>query len=229
MYGANLCQTNFSDLEQIQQLVQQTGLQAGQHVLDLGCGQGLLAEYLSDQTGAHVSGIDSAPAAIELAQARTAAKRERLDFRVGNMDCLDLAPAQFDLVYAVDSLCMACDLPASLAQLRAALKPGGRLAAFDFEIQFGEDACLEDLQPENTLLARAFDQLGWPWQAVDFSKQTYQMMQRKCVLAEAFKSRFEAEGNAFLYEHLAMELESCPEPYLPEQARMRRYLYMTNE
>ncbi len=185
-----------------------------------------MAEYLSDLTRARVTGIDSMPDAIALAQARTAGKRDRLSFQVGDMDCLDLPLAKFDLVYAVDALCMARDLPATLTQLGQALKPGGKLAVFDFEIQFGEDARLEDLQPQNTPPALAFRQLGWRWQVTDFSAQTYRMMQRKRILAEEFKDRFVAEGHRFLYEHITMELESSPEPYDPSRVRMRRYLYL---
>ncbi len=229
LYGANLCQTDFSNLEQIHKLIEISGLRAGQHALDLGCGTGMLAEYLSDRSGARVTGIDSMPTAIEQAQARTASKRERLDFQTGSMDCLDLPAASFDLIYAVDSLCMACDLPATLRALARALKPGGLLAVFDFEIQFGEDARLEDLLPANIALARAFDQLGMRWESLDFSGPTYRMMQRKRILAEQFKACFEAEGNAFLYEHVTMELESSLEPYDPARVRMRRYLYTATE
>ncbi len=122
---------------------------------------------------------------------------------------------------------MACDLPATLRRLAQALKPGGQLAVFDFEIQFGEDARLENLQPENTPLAQALRESGMDWQTWDFSEQTYGMMQRKRILAEEFKARFEAEGHSFLYEHLAMESESSAEPYDPDRVRMRRYLYLS--
>ncbi len=226
LYGANLCQTDFSDLQQVHWLAELSGLREGRHALDLGCGKGTLAEYLSNLSGARITGLDSMPEAIALAQARTASKRERLDFQVGNLDCLDLPPAQYDLIYAVNSLCMARDLSATLRAMARALKPGGKIAAFDFEIQFGEDARREDLEAGNTPLAQSFAQLGWRWQVTDFSAQTYRLMQHKRILAEAFKARLEAEGNAFLYEHIAMESESSPAPYDPEKVNMRRYLYL---
>jgi len=35
-------------------------LDASHHGLDLGCGNGLIAEYVSDRTGAHITGLDYA-------------------------------------------------------------------------------------------------------------------------------------------------------------------------
>jgi hypothetical protein len=46
--GRDLCQHDFIELEQLDQLVEWTGLRAGQQALDLGCGNGFIAEYLSD-------------------------------------------------------------------------------------------------------------------------------------------------------------------------------------
>jgi len=69
-------------------------------VLDLGCGIGTLSEFISDRTGAHVTGIDFAPLAIERAQTRTAAKSSRLSFRVADMDALEDIAQKFDGILA---------------------------------------------------------------------------------------------------------------------------------
>ena len=52
-------------------------------VLDVGCGNGKIAEYISDLTQASVTGIDYVPEAISHAQERTAEKRGRLSFIFG--------------------------------------------------------------------------------------------------------------------------------------------------
>ena len=52
----------------------------------------MIAEYLSDQSGAHVTGIDFISKAIQDALARTQSKRDRLDFRVMDMSYLDFRP-----------------------------------------------------------------------------------------------------------------------------------------
>jgi len=41
-------------------------IKTGDKVLDLGCGAGGISEYISDETGAHVTGLDYAASAIDV-------------------------------------------------------------------------------------------------------------------------------------------------------------------
>jgi cyclopropane fatty-acyl-phospholipid synthase-like methyltransferase len=82
LFGMDLCQHGFADLEQLHLLVEATGLGLHQRALDLGCGSGMISEYLSDRSGAHITGLDYIPEAIRQAQLRAAAKPERLAHRV---------------------------------------------------------------------------------------------------------------------------------------------------
>ena len=77
VYGRNLCQHGFAELAHLDHLIQVSEISAGTRVLDLGCGNGMIAAYIADQTGAHVTGIDFIERAILDAQARTEAKRDR--------------------------------------------------------------------------------------------------------------------------------------------------------
>jgi len=81
-----------------QYLVKQLAISAGERVLDIGCGTGLLAEYIAGLTGptGFVLGIDPLPLRIKLAQARA---RAGLEFRVGDAyDLGDFPGASFDVV-----------------------------------------------------------------------------------------------------------------------------------
>jgi 2-polyprenyl-3-methyl-5-hydroxy-6-metoxy-1,4-benzoquinol methylase len=71
VYGRNLCQFNMFDEEQLQKLLTELNLNNTHIVLDLGCGNGLISEYISDLTGAKVIGIDYAGGAIKEAQKLT--------------------------------------------------------------------------------------------------------------------------------------------------------------
>ena len=64
VFGMNISQHGFSDMHQLQKLIEVTRMSAGNAVLDIGCGNGLMAEYFSDLTGACVFGIDYSPEAI---------------------------------------------------------------------------------------------------------------------------------------------------------------------
>lgn len=231
LYGRDLCQTNFSDLAQVDFLIEKARLRAGDRVLDLGCGTGAFAEYLSACTGARVSGMDYTPEAIEAAQQRTSATRDRLDFRVGNFDVSGSADlfqyttGCFHLITSIDTLYMPADLPATLRALAGLLAPGGRMLVFYTEMVFDPAAPRDALLPGGSGLARAAEAAGLCWRAWDFSAPTLQLMQRKRRLAEAMRADFEAEGTLFLLNHLLAESFSGDEPYHPSTTPLSRYLY----
>jgi ubiquinone/menaquinone biosynthesis C-methylase UbiE len=76
----------------------------GDRVLDLGCGNGGIAEYISDMTGARDTGVNFLPEAIRRALERTAAKRLRLAFCEGDIRELDFPASSFNALVAIDTL-----------------------------------------------------------------------------------------------------------------------------
>ncbi len=75
---------------------------SGRHVLDAGCGTGMLATALASR-GAKVTAIDIAPQILEIAQKRLEPSLGHLvDFTCGDMAEQDLG--QYDHVVAMDSL-----------------------------------------------------------------------------------------------------------------------------
>ncbi len=93
----------------------------GEHILDLGCGDGTLTAQIA-QSGAQVIGVDASPAMV--AAARVAGLSVRL------LDGKDLDYlAEFDAVFSNAALHWMTDAEAVLRGVKAALKPGGRLVA----------------------------------------------------------------------------------------------------
>ncbi|MHA1543318.1 MAG: class I SAM-dependent methyltransferase, partial [Candidatus Hodarchaeales archaeon] len=68
VFGKDLNQANLMDMVQLDKLLQVLNLHSENRVLDLACGVGRIAEYISDTTQAHVLGIDMATTAIKRAQ-----------------------------------------------------------------------------------------------------------------------------------------------------------------
>ena len=92
--------------------------QPGERVLDLGCGEGAHAAQLLE-LGVDVVGVDASAAMVDAARARGVDARV-VDGRALSFD------ADFDAVFSNAALHWMDDLPAVLAGVRRALKPGGR-------------------------------------------------------------------------------------------------------
>jgi SAM-dependent methyltransferase len=90
----------------------------GEHILDLGCGDGALTERLV-ASGARVVGVDASPDMVRAAVARG------LDARVLDGQRLDF-DGQFDAVFSNAALHWMPDGAAVIAGVFRALKPGGR-------------------------------------------------------------------------------------------------------
>lgn len=222
VYGRDLCQQGMADMEQLQVLTDVLGLCSGTRVVDLGCGCGRIAEYLSDQSGAHVTGIDISPVGIHQAQARTAQKWDRLAFQVGNIQLLDLDPGSFDRAILVDALYF-CTARQVLQEIKRLVTPGGQAGLFFSQwIEPGEPQ--ERLRPEGTVLARALGASGltfWTW---DFSAQEIAHWKRKLDVLAKMGPAFEAEDKMWLYEYRMVETKSHTRT-LGRHTRSR-YLYL---
>ncbi|MCB0061936.1 MAG: methyltransferase domain-containing protein [Caldilineaceae bacterium] len=229
-FGRNLCQHGFADMGQLDALLAALQPTPQHHLLDLGCGNGLIAEYISDVTGAHVTGLDYISAAIEQAQARTAAKADRLSFQVGELNALDLPAATYDAILAIDTIYFSNDYAATIRQLVAALRPGGRLAfyyAYGIEPGMTVEAFRpETLAPARTPLAEALQANGLTFTTTDFTNEEYRLAQlRKAVLTE-LEPAFAAEEILFLFESRMGEAQGIS--HAIEQGLHRRYLVITD-
>ena len=109
-------------------LAEQLRPTAGERWLDLACGTGRVAE-LAAGGGASVVGLDLAPALIETAKERAAARSLSIDYRVGDCERLDgIDDASFDVVSSSFGIMFAPDHEAAAAQLARVVRPGGRMA-----------------------------------------------------------------------------------------------------
>jgi cyclopropane fatty-acyl-phospholipid synthase-like methyltransferase len=109
-------------------------LAPGERVLDAGCGVGGSSLWLARHARARVVGI--ALGEEQIARATRAARKrglaDRAHFLRADFTRPPFAPASFDVVWALESLCHAADKPAFFREVARALCPGGRLVVADF-------------------------------------------------------------------------------------------------
>ena len=96
----------------------------GLTILDIGCGAGLLSESLS-RLGAHVTGLDPAPASIEAARAHAEATGAELTYRAGTAEELAAEGAKFDVVLAMEVVEHVENVSAFVGVAASLVKPGG--------------------------------------------------------------------------------------------------------
>ena len=124
---------------------------SGERVLDIACGVGSTAEYLSSHWGVQVVGLDRSTQFLEEASARCQAA----DFLQGEAARLPFADGIFDAVFCECFLTMADDPGAVLREARRVLRPGGRLAITDIYLRRPEAASNLEHLPRQTCLAGA--------------------------------------------------------------------------
>jgi SAM-dependent methyltransferase len=215
IFGENLGQHDFTAIPQLHMMLEKVGINESSTVLDIGCGNGKIAEYISDITGAHITGIDYIPEAIETARKRTASKNDRLRFQIGDIENPVEAEHSFDLILSIDTMYFS-DADTLLAVWKKLLKPDGQMAIFYLSLD-GSD------------ISAVLDKNSLSYDVYDLSKEHWEHMQRKHAIVKEMKEKFDSEGNLFVWENLMMESVSDQSPYNPGKTPMRRYLYIVKQ
>lgn len=138
LYDACTWLVSFGSLSGVRRsTVKAARLQAGEAVLDVGCGTGDLTLRAARRVGAEgrAAGIDASPDMVKVARRKAAKKGRDVDFRVAPIEDLPFADGEFD---AALSSFMIHHLPddlklSGLAEVRRVLKPGGRLVVVDLK------------------------------------------------------------------------------------------------
>lgn len=98
---------------------------AAKHVLDVGCGGGILSESMA-RAGARVLGIDLSNAVLDVAGLHALEANIEIEYRAVAVEDLAMErPAAFDLVTCMELLEHVPDPAAMVAALAALVKPGG--------------------------------------------------------------------------------------------------------
>jgi ubiquinone/menaquinone biosynthesis C-methylase UbiE len=102
--------------------------QAGERVLDVACGTGIVARQAAPLAGAEgqVVGLDMNPAMLGVARAVPAPAGATISWQEGNAMALPFPDGVFDLVLCQHGLQFFPDRAMAVREMRRVLKPGGR-------------------------------------------------------------------------------------------------------
>jgi len=133
-YSCAFFSRNGQSLESAQQAkleltCRKLGLEAGQHVLDIGCGWGSFAIYAASHYGVEVLGITLSEPQAALARARVSEAGLDHRVRILVLDYRDLAGEQFDAIASIGMVehVGAEQLDGYAERLAGLVRPGGRL------------------------------------------------------------------------------------------------------
>ncbi|MEF3073840.1 class I SAM-dependent methyltransferase [Methylobacter sp. Wu1] len=197
VYGRDLCQHGMMDVEEMDFLA--SLLKTGEKVLEIGCSNGHITEYLHEKAGCNILGLDYADIAIAQAQARTRDKAATLNFRCADLIQDELPGGDYDVILAIDSIYFMGDYNKTLTKLNAKLRPGSRMiiAAFQAKEDSDPDTIL---LPGHTRMDEALQALSFRYIQHDFTPNIRSHWIKNYEFSRTLQPDFAAEGNAFLCE-----------------------------
>ncbi len=220
VYGRDLCQHGMMDMQELNFLISM--LQPGSRILDVGCGNGRISEYIQRYSSGHLTGIDLSKMAINQAKTRYKGK-PGLEFHCLDITSQDPPAGPYDAVLLVDSIYFLGEPTTTLPRLADLLKSRGRMIISAMQTREKGDP-KNILQADHTFLAKALDKLEYRWAAYDFTASVRKHWLSNYQIAEELKPAFEAEDNLFLYE--ARHEENVPFKKHVEEETITRYLYV---
>ena len=166
--------------ERVSVLMEALGVEAGQTICDLGCGNGYHALRLAKRVGASgkVLAVDIQQPMLEMLEKRSdEAGLDNIELILGDVADPKIPDGSCDMILLVDVYHEFSDPETMLMKMRKALKPDGRIALVEFRSEdpevpikplhkMSKAQILKEFLPAGFQLVEQFDQL--PWQHLMF-------------------------------------------------------------
>ena len=166
--------------ERVSVLMEALGVEAGQTVCDLGCGNGYHALRLARRVGSSgkILAVDIQQPMLDMLEERSAeAGLDNIELILGDTADPKIPDGSCDLILLVDVYHEFSDPETMLAKMRRALKPDGRIALVEFRSEdpevpikklhkMSKQQILKEYLPAGFRLDEQFDEL--PWQHLMF-------------------------------------------------------------
>lgn len=221
VYDIDLCQLNMMDLEQLTKLIEILNLSEASKVLDVGCGAGIVSEYISSQTGCKIKGIDFIRDVMRLASNR-AEGNDKVSFEEKDFNKLNSSFGKFDGIISIDTLYFSNNLEQTINTFLDLLKPHGQMALF-YTSRIKDGQPKELLESKNTKLAKVLESLDLKFKAWNFTRNEHEIWEKTITVCEKLKADFIDEGNIDIYKSRIQEAQNNLK--WKKNKSVSRYLY----
>jgi 2-polyprenyl-3-methyl-5-hydroxy-6-metoxy-1,4-benzoquinol methylase len=196
VFGRDFSQDGFSDITQIDDIIELVNISQNQVILDIGCGNGKMLKYVHEKTGAITYGFDYSENAIRYANNLVMENKEAFHFETGLIGQIQYKENLFDLITSIDSIYFAEDISAFIKHILNWLKPNGY---FVCAYQEG-DIKKKSKDKDHSELALIFHEMGIKYEVLDYSKRTYDLLKHKRNVIESMKDEFLLNDLSTWYE-----------------------------
>ena len=226
VFGKDFSQDGFSDVTQIDDIIEIVDIKKDQMILDIGCGNGKMLEYIHEKTGAITYGFDYAENAIEYAKNNIAKDNYKAyHFETGLIGQIQYNTNMFDLIMSIDTIYFAQNMFTFIEHIYSWLKPNGY---FICAYQEG-DIKQKSKDKDHSELALIFLEMGIQYKVLDFSRRSYDLLRHKRNVIENMKDEFIKNDLIDWYEcaiYQSIDVNISYEEYISENSR---YIYIVNK
>ena len=203
VYGINLCQHGMADDNQIILMIEELNVGKTSKLLDIGCGPGLITDYLQKKIGCTITGIDISPEAIKRA---IRIPNENLQFIVGDIVNNEFKDDIFDAILLIDTHYFIEEFTNIIPKLLKMLKAKGKIAIFSDEGKGidGEDD--SKTEPQETIIGKYLILNKLKYKCIPLYKENVAHWRKKKQALLELEGEFIKENNQFIYNN---RLEEC--------------------
>lgn len=225
VYGIDLCQHGMMDKEELDLLI--TFLKPNSKILEIGCSNGYISEYIHDNSSCSLLGLDFSNVAISQAISRSKEKSKTLHFRCVDLTKEDAPGVDFDYIILVDSIYFLAkaqneEVKEVVLRLSKKLSDMGKLIITSFH--YKPEKATKEFCHKDTPLGKALKDLELAYTTHDCTKNLKNHWLKNYQHSKELKNDFIAEGNEFLYEARLAENVHYSEKVKKDE--MVRYLYV---
>ena len=217
-FGEDFSQDGFSDVNQLNKILGMVDLDANSCVLDIGCGNGKMLEYIHNKMSAEIYGFDYSENAINSAVHRIGNSG---NFQVALIGDVEYQENKFDLITSMDTIYFAPDMSVFVSQIYKWLKP---LGSFICGYQEG-DIMDKTENYDTTEMAKAFKQNGLKYEVSNYTKETYEMLKHKREVIVSMQEDFKRAGIEMWCEVVKSQTDSILVSYDDYRKKNSRYIY----